>query len=255
MPVERPLRLRAITCDILSRPVYLCAATTRNVVDVHHLSAALHVEPLTLRERLQEQIDATPAGYDAIVLAYGLCGGATAGLVAREIPVVLARAHDCITIFLGGRARYEREFEAAPGTYWYVADQMDRGNALKGWLLGDAARAHDVQAAYEDHVARFGAQNAENLMEALGARRTRYERGAFLDVPGSPPDTSARAREEAERRGWRFERVDADLRLVWRLVDGDWDEDFVVLRPGERLEMTYDEAIVGAAAEPAQSDA
>ena len=250
MPTDRPLRLRAITCDILSRPVYLCAATTRNVVDVHHLSAALHVDPLTLRERLQEQIDATPAGYDAIVLAYGLCGGATAGLVAREIPVVLARAHDCITIFLGGRERYQREFDEVPGTYWYVADQMDRGNALKGWLLGDAARANDAQAAYQDHVARFGVRNAEYLMETLGAWRTRYERGAFLDVPGSSPETSARARQEAERRGWRFERVDTDMQLVRRLIDGDWDEEFLVLRPGERLTMSFDDEIVGPAAEP-----
>ncbi len=85
MALDRPLRLRAITCDILARPVYYCAATTGNVVDVQHLSAA--------------------------------CGGATSGVVARDVPVVLARAHDCITIFLGGRARYEREFETTPGTY------------------------------------------------------------------------------------------------------------------------------------------
>ncbi len=251
MAPDRPLRLRAITCDILARPVYFCAATTRNIVDVQHLSAALHVEPLTLRERIQEQIDATPAGYDAVVLAYGLCGGGTAGLVARDVPVVLARAHDCITIFLGGRDRYRREFEATPGTYWYVADQIDRGNALKGWLLGDAARSEDAQAAYDDYVARFGVTNAEYLMETLGEWSARYERGAYLDVGMESSGAAERALEEAERRGWRFERVAADLRLVCRLLDGEWDEEFQVLQPGERLTMTWDESIVGPRAAPA----
>ena len=56
---DRPLRLRAITCDILLRPVYLAAAQSPNIVDVVDLSAALHVAPKTLHERIQEQIDAS----------------------------------------------------------------------------------------------------------------------------------------------------------------------------------------------------
>jgi len=243
---DRPLRIRAISCDILLRPVYLAAATSPNIVDVVDLSAALHVAPATLRERIQEQIDAVPSGYDAVVLAYGLCGGGTAGLVARDIPVVLTRAHDCITIFLGGRERFAQEFEATPGTYWYVADQLDRGNALKGWLLGDAARAEDAAATYADYVTRFGEKNAAYLMEELGGWAQRYERGAFLDVGVATPDAEARSRAEAGERGWRFEKVLADMRLVRGLIDGDWDDDrYQVLLPGQTLRMTYDETIMG----------
>ncbi|MFO1539574.1 MAG: DUF1638 domain-containing protein [Chloroflexota bacterium] len=245
----RPLRIRAIACDILLRPVDLAAATSPHIVDVVDLTAALHVAPATLRERIQEQIDAVPPGYDAIVLAYGLCGGATAGIVARDIPVVLTRAHDCITIFLGSRERYRAEFEATPGTYWYVADQVDRGNALKGWLLGDAARAEDAQATSAEYVRRYGEQNAAYLMETLGGWSERYERGAFLDTGLPASAAEARAQAEAEERGWRFEKVVADLRLVRDLVDGRWDDDrYQVLRPGETLRMTWDDAIMGPSA-------
>ncbi len=245
---DRPLRIRAITCDILLRPVYLAAATSPNVVDVVDLSAALHVAPKTLRERIQEQIDAVPAGYDAVALAYGLCGGGTAGLVARDVPVVLTRAHDCITIFLGDRDRFAREFETTPGTYWYAADQIDRGNALKGWLLGDAGRAEDATATFEHYVARFGEKNAAYLMEELGGWAERYERAAFLDVGVPSPVAEARARAEADERGWRFEKVLADLRLVRGLIDGEWDSDrYQVLLPGQELRMTYDETIMGPA--------
>ena len=64
----------------------------------------------------------TPAlgkGYDAVVMVYGLCGRATAGITARDVPVVIPRAHDCITLFLGSRARYSEQHENQPGTYWY----------------------------------------------------------------------------------------------------------------------------------------
>lgn len=254
-PARSPkLRLRAITCDILSRPVYFFAARSPHTVDVVHLSAALHAQPLTLRERIQEQVDAAGPEVDAVVLAYGLCGGATAGLIARAVPVVLPRAHDCVTIFLGDRERYGAEHEKAPGTYWYVQDQMDRGNDLKGWLLGDAARSEDVVATRREYVERFGADNADYLMEALGEWRTRYERGAFIDTGLAPAEQTGRqAQAEAEKRGWRFERVLADLRLVRQLLYGEWDEDFQVLAPGQRLERSYDEDVVRSAGDGSES--
>jgi hypothetical protein len=244
------MRLRAITCDILSRPVYHFAATSPHTVDVAQLSASLHAEPLSLRERIQAAIDVAEGACDSVVLAYGLCGGATAGLEARSVPLVLPRAHDCVTVFLGSRARYRAVHERAPGTYWYVQDQLDRGNALKGWLLGDAARSEDVVATRAEYVARFGESNADYLMETLGEWRTRYERGAFLDTGLAHPDatdaSAGRARQEAERRGWRFERVASDLDLVRRLLHGEWDADFQVLEPGQRLEMSFDEEVVTA---------
>jgi hypothetical protein len=241
----RRLRLRAITCDILARPVAFFAARSPHEVEVALLSAGLHAQPMTLRERIQEEVDAAGPDVDAVVLAYGLCGGATAGLVARHAPIVLPRAHDCVTIFLGDRERYRQEHEAAPGTYWYVADQIERGNDLKGWLLGDAARSDDAAATRREYVQRFGADNADFLMEVLGEWRSRYERGAFIDTGLAPADEAERhARAEAERRGWRFERKLADLRLVQRLLDGEWDEDFQIVPPGGRLEMSYDDDVV-----------
>jgi hypothetical protein len=239
---------------MLFRPVHYFAARSPHTVEVVDLSAALHAAPGTLGERIQEQVDATGPGVDAVVLAYGLCGGATAGLTARSVPVVLPRAHDCVTIFLGDRARYQREHEATPGTYWYVQDQMERGNALKGWLLGDAARSEDVVATRAEYAARFGEANADYLMETLGTWSARYERGVLLDTGLVSGDAAAaQARAESDRRGWRFERVAADLGLVRRLLFGQWDDDFQVLQPGERLEMSYDEAVVRAVGAPSHS--
>jgi hypothetical protein len=244
------VRLQFITCDMLSRPVEQLIAESPHELVVSELSASLHVEPLPLRDRIQEEIDrieASDADADAILLGYGLCGGATSGLVARTKPLVLPRAHDCATIFLGSRERYEQEHERTPGTYWVTEDNVKRGDALKGWQLGDSGRSDGVDATYRGYIEKYGQENADYLMEAMGEWQSHYERGVFLDTGLAPDEEAASlAKNESSLRGWRFERVMADLTLIDRMVDGEWDDDFIVVKPGEQLAMSYDEGVVKA---------
>jgi hypothetical protein len=246
-----PLRLLAITCEVLARSVYLCAARSPHVVDVRLNRRGLHDDPPDLRSILQGQVDEAATPYDAAVLAYGLCGGATAGLRAGTIPLVVPRAHDCITLFLGSRDRYMGEFTGHPGTYWYVQDYLERsddGSAFGGvGAVSDAA----ARSTYEEYVEKYGEDNAAFLMEAMGAWRSHYDRAAYIDMGVADRRTAAeaeaRARDDAERRGWSFERMAGELLLVRRLIDGDWgEEDFLIVQPGQRLAMSYDERVIRA---------
>ena len=91
------MRLQLITCDMLMRPVEHLAEASPHEVVISDLSASLHVEPVPLRDRIQVEIDRIEAedpDAAAIVLGYGLCGGATAALLARTKPLELPRAHD-----------------------------------------------------------------------------------------------------------------------------------------------------------------
>ena len=244
------MRIQFIVCDMLMLPVEHLARSSPHELVLTELSASLHVEPLPLRDRIQEEVDRIEAEdptADAIILGYGLCGGATAGLVARTKPLVLPRAHDCVTIFLGSRERYLREQASEPGTYWFTEDNVKRGNALKGWLLGDASRSDGVSATYEEYVEKYGQENADYLMEALGEWQQHYDRGAFLETGLAPDDVALeRARQETETRGWRFETVLSDLTLIKHLLDGVWNEEFLVVQPGQTLVMSYDEDVVKA---------
>ncbi len=244
------MRLHAIACDIMARPMYLCAARSPHVVDVTLFGRGLHDDPPDLRGRLQATIDASPPGYDAVVLGYGLCGGATAGIEARGVPVVLPLAHDCITLFLGARERYEAETRDRAPTYWYVADQLERadgsrmGPAGSGFASDTEAELEALRATY---VEKYGEDNADYLMEVMGAWRSRYDRAAFVTMGvGQEAGAAAIAREQADRRGWAFETVEGSLILIRRLLDGDWSRDMLVLRPGERLAMSYDDGVVKA---------
>ncbi|HSN78638.1 MAG TPA: DUF1638 domain-containing protein, partial [Anaerolineae bacterium] len=221
-----------------------------HIVDIELFPRGLHNTPAILRGRLQERIDAAAGqSYDAVVMAYGLCGQATAGLVAREKPVVVPRAHDCITIFLGGRERYDTQFEQQPGTYWYALDYMERDDGAGGSMGLGAGAGTEGQAVYEQYVEKYGQDNADYLMEVMGQWQAHYKRAAFVDMGvGDGSRVERMAQEDAARRGWVFEKVAGDMVLVRRLLFGDWSEDFLVLAPGEQLSMTYDDSIIGCAA-------
>lgn len=242
-----PQRLSCIACDALARPVYLSAAVSPCIVDVTLERFGLHLTPHKLRDALQVHIDKADEEtlYDAVVLAYGLCGKATDGLRAGALPLVIPRAHDCITLFLGGRERYDKEFAACPGTYWYVQDYIERGESEDIPLSIGANTVGDSEKLYAEYVEKYGSDNADYLMEVMGAWEEHYERAAFIDMGiGAGEAVADRALEDAKQRGWRFENLAGNLVLIKRLLAGDWDEDFLILQPGERIEMIGGDEII-----------
>ena len=241
------MRIKCLSCHALTRMVYLCAAESPHIVDVELFRIGLHNEPLTLRARLQERIDAVSSEeYDAIVLAYGLCGQATAELKARAIPLVLPRTHDCIALFLGDRARYQAEFQNHPGTYWYALDYVQRRESVGTTLsLGSGMDTGNMETLYDEYVEKYGQDNADYLMEVMGAWQTHYDRAVYIDTGvGDGSVIELQTKDEASRRGWTFERMSGDVGLIRRLLNGDWEDDFLVLQPGQKIGMAYDEGVV-----------
>jgi hypothetical protein len=252
------MRLFCIGCEVLARPLYLCAARTTHIVDLKLLRRGLHNSPADLRQRLQAEVDAastqTNEGgkpeYDAIVLGYGLCGQAVAGLSAQSMPVVIPRAHDCITLFLGSRDRYDYQFQNFSGTYWYEHDYIERDDGTGGNLTLGSGTDAQLDKVYDEYVAKYGKDNADYLMEVMGAWQQHYKRAAVIDMGvGDISPTIARAESDAARRGWTVERVAGDMVLIRRLLEADWDDDFLVLQPGEQVRMTYDASVIGCTAQ------
>ena len=227
----RPAQYRVLACASLARAVYAAAATSAAVVTVEVFAQGLHDQPGRLRSVLQDRIDATdPDGADAILLAYGLCGGATAGLVATSVPLVMARAHDCITLHLGSRERYDREFAACPGTYWMSRDFLERNRR------GDVATLGVSPQGFQDLVERHGADNAAYLSEVMQGWAASYQRLVYLEGEvAEPADYRAEALRKAERWGLEVQTRRPDHRLMAGLLSGDWGPEFLVVAPGSRV--------------------
>lgn len=252
--MKKTKRYRLLACEVLAREVYLTAAHSPHIVDVELIEKGLHNRPDTLGRELQDRVDATrPKIYDGILFGYGLCGNALLGITARDIPLVVPRAHDCITLYMGSRELYNRNFSQHPGTYYYTADYIERTSSDPDGLavtLGTAVSA-DIEATYETYVQKYGKDNADYLMEVMGAWSEHYSRAAFIEHAETTfLGYEQVAIEEATRRGWKFERIPGSLLLFRDLMAGNWKpEDFLVLEPGEQLQPSYDEQVFRAVRE------
>ena len=245
--------LKVIACEVLAREVYLAAATSPHTVDVELVAKGLHDTPEFLRAELQRRIDAAAGqGYEATILAYGLCGNAIKGIAARNKPLVVVRAHDCITLYLGSRQRYVQEFTENPGTYYYSDDYVERSQRSDhGSFSGLGASSDDkLQETYQEYVRLYGEDNAGYLMETMGAWKAHYRRAAYIDMGmRAAPLCRQQALSEAARRGWRFADLKGDHDLIRRLLHGEWGDDFLQLQPGQSIAATYAEDVIAAANE------
>ncbi|MHB1294742.1 MAG: DUF1638 domain-containing protein [Anaerolineae bacterium] len=242
------MRFKLITCEVLARQVYYVAAFSPHIVDVELIGKGLHNEPAKLRRELQQRLDAVNAkDYDAVLLGYGLCSNSVVGLVCPHTPMVLPRAHDCITLYLGSRESYGEQFRSNPGTYWYTADYVERGGADSDRVaLGASVDSKGMDETYVEYVEKYGQENADYLMEVMGAWQQHYNRAAYIETAEMPlPDYTAKIEGIATRRGWNFERLAGSFVLIHDLLEGRWDDErFLTIPPGNTITPSFDDRVV-----------
>jgi hypothetical protein len=247
--------LKVIACEIAFREFCHCAARTRNLIDLEFLTQGHHDAPCQGRHEIQRRIDAVPAGrYDAIVLGYGLCGQILSGLSTTHTRLVVPRAHDCISLFLGSKERYQELFAGNPGTYYFTSGWLECGQR-RGANLPEGNQvfmpAHSgagLREAYEQWVQKYGEERANYLREVLGQWTSYYNRGVLIDYEFTRP---LNCREQVQKicaeRGWEYGEVAGDLGLFQRLLDGEWNESEVLtVRPGDQINAKFDDRIIEA---------
>jgi hypothetical protein len=246
------MRLKLIACEILYREICAVVARSTNQVDVQFMPKGLHDQGQeAMNARLAEVVgEVDETAYDAICLGYGLCSNGVVGLGARRIPLILPRAHDCITLFLGSKEAYQQYFFDHPGVFFKTTGWLERGSELSQHLPDSIQTKSRLVLSYEELVERYGEDNAKFLQQQLTDMTHNYGQITFIETGIEPDDRfERRARAEARDRGWKFEKVSGSLSLFERLVNGPWDEDgFLVVPPGQCIATSFDERVVSAEA-------
>ncbi|MCL1848210.1 MAG: DUF1638 domain-containing protein [Clostridiales bacterium] len=234
--------LKMIGCEILYREMCLCASRSKNVIDLEFMPKGLHdMGEEKMSALLQEKIDAAdPERFDAVLLCYGLCNYGTKGLHA-SIPLVLPRAHDCITLLMGSKEKYSEYFFGNPGTMFMSSGWLER-NADQQGREGSIPAKLGMRIDYE----KYDDDDAEYLRSILGSWLKNYSKYAFIDNGTGAADTyEERVKRIAGDRGWKYEKVAGDTGLIQRLMDGDWDSaDFQYVPADYRVTVTYGDDIV-----------
>jgi hypothetical protein len=244
------MKLKLISCEVLYREVCFAISRSPHQIDLEFLPKGLHdIGCVGMRERLQATLDAVETSqFDTLLLGYGLCNYGIAGLRCRDIPLVVPRAHDCMTLFFGSKERYMQYFQNNPGTYFLTSGWLERGEVNGEFQQLSIQHTTGMDLSYETLVERYGEDNARYLYDELCNQTKHYSRITFLEMGVEPDDGFQRsAREKAESHNWSFESIRGDMSLILNLVDGNWDEkDFLVLKPGEKIGVSHDGMIIAA---------
>ncbi len=242
------MNLALVSCMVLSRDLSYSMINSDNLVHPFYLKQGLHDTPAKLKEAIQSKIDEIEEmqasfgeGYhgkfderkkfDAIIIGYGLCSNGVVGLQSKTIPLVIPRCDDCIALFLGSQERYLEYFKKHNGIYWLN----------KGWVENGCLPSKKYyEELYKHYTDEYDEDTAEYLIEQEIAHTKSYERLFFIKSD-KYDDSKERSlvKQSAEEFEWEYEEADAKLTFIDDLVNGHWDDRFLICNPGQTVAAEY----------------
>lgn len=183
------------------------------------LDFGLHTNPKSLKRVLQNAINSSAPDIETILLGYGLCSQAVVGLRSGSRTLVIPRVDDCIAIFLGSAAEYQKQYYSVPGTYYLT----------KGWIeFGDTPFSE-----FDILVKHYGEQIAQRIINQI---LKNYTRLAFINTGNNKMEHYRdRARNMAERFSLRYEEIQGSDVIIKKMLYGPWDDKFIVIPPGKTI--------------------
>lgn len=242
MSASHPVSIALVACSVLEAEIASLTQHATHIVHREFFEIGLHDQPGLLRIRLAEAIARAEADdkVEAVVLVYGLCGLALVDLAPRRRPLVVPRAHDCLTLLLGSKERYAACMSTEPGTYWYSP----------GWNRGRRVAGPDREAKLRaEYTEKFGAEDAGALLDMERECFAHHTTAGYTDLGLSGDDEQRRYAERCSRSlGWRFQHHPGDATLLRGLLQGPWDDEgrFLVVQPGQRIAHAADTRIIKA---------
>jgi hypothetical protein len=228
---DRKPRLALLACRVFEQEIAVHSAGAVHILETQFLDVGLHDRPDELRSKLQAQLVALAKRDDieAVALAYGLCGLGTAGLRPVRHKLVIPRAHDCITIFMGAKETYAEHQRHCPSCFYYTP----------GWNREKRVPGPDRLVALKSDLGKtFEPDDVDFLIESEREQWAQHNTATYIDLGTADAEKEADyARRCAEWLGWKFEYIRGNPALLRDLLWGNWDDGrFQIIEPGKQLE-------------------
>ena len=230
---DSPLCLAVLACDVFRHEIDWLQSRGAKWSHLEFFEMGLHDQPDLMRQSLQEalsQLEDSKPAINSVVLLYGSCGRGLVGVTSKRCNLIIAQAHDCISILLGGCQVHEQLLQQEPGAYFYSP----------GWVRGKRVPGPDRSSELrKDYRALYG-DDEELLDELIEADRYSFSHQDCVLYLSPVPHEEAEqySRCCAGHLGWRFRKEQGDISLIRNLLTGAWQDPRILnLNPGDQLEL------------------
>ena len=208
-----------LSCQFLKHHLDRAQEKMGTDIPVIELDTTLHREPEKMRERILEEISRIPPEYDTILVSMGFCGGSWKNVVTDR-RVVIPRLDDCITLLLTTDDTWQPNLKEKG--CMYMTDNKNKDMTIPSML----------ESAIQEYGEKKGRLYFDVMFQA-------YSRVAVIDTgafDSYDPEYLAYAQEAADLINGSLEHVPGSNMILEKLVSGNWDQQFLVLSPGEIME-------------------
>ena len=205
-----------IACEMLRDEVELAMARTGIEYPTIWLDKGLHDTPEKLRASLQDKIDQLDK-YDTILLAMALCGGALDGISCGHARLAVPKFDDCIRIILSLEPGMRNAADAR--SLYYTRQWLDSAGHLT--------------RQQEQYLEKYGEKKTKKIMRLMLAN---YKSCRMVDTGAyDMAQWEDRARADADALGLEYGTQHGSVRVLEKLLRQEFDEEFLVVEPGEAL--------------------
>ncbi|MBK5244729.1 MAG: DUF1638 domain-containing protein [Eubacteriaceae bacterium] len=199
------MKIKVIACEVMKEEISSIEPLADE--EFEFISMDFHLYPEKLRAELQKNIDRS-IGYDRIILAFGLCGGATKGVKATHSEIILPMIHDCIPLFLCPEKCRLRDFRSEMGTF-YLSN---------GWMITEKS----ILSEHQRVLKRFGSKKA---LSVLHRTYEGYKKILFINTGSEVQDEVIdQSKKIAQLVNAEYQTVQGETAFIEEIVRGPWDE-------------------------------
>lgn len=207
-----------LACSAMSIHVAAAQKTMNTDFPVIEVDSSLHENPSKMRQKIIETLEQMEKSIDTALVAMGFCGGSWED-IATDKRIVIPRVDDCITLLLHTDDTWYPNLKQCG--HLYLRDDIEGKFSPKSIKKNLCSQYGDSEGSFVFRT-WFGSYTNADIIDT-GAYDCHSE--AYL----------LEAMENADLMEATLDYVPGSNLILEKLVSGRWDQQFLVIEPGNTV--------------------